>query len=67
MKVIARQVEGRSKGDSTDSEDANRVMEVNQVRDLKQEHTKQAKVDLEPIDHGGGRARSTVQLHSVSV
>ena len=61
-KAIARQVKDSSEGDSTDSEEAHRVMEVNQVRALKQEHTKQAKVGLTPIDHGVEGAQATVQL-----
>ena len=61
-KATTRQVEDSSQRDSTDSEEANRVTEVNQVRAMKQEHTKQAKVGLTPIDHGVEGAQATVQL-----
>ena len=36
--------------------------EVNQVRAMRQEHTKQARVGLTPIDHGLEGAQATVQL-----
>ena len=37
-------------------------MEVDQVRAPRQEHTKQAKVGLTPIDYGVEGAQATVQL-----
>ena len=61
-KATTRQVEDSSQGDSTDSEEANKVTEVNQVRAMKQEHTKQAKVGSTPIDHGVEGAQAMVQL-----
>ena len=61
-KAITRQVEDSSQGDSTDSEEVQRMLEVNEVRAMRQEHTKQAKVGLTPIDHGVEGAQATVQL-----
>ena len=60
--ATARQVEDSSEAASTDSEDANRVMEVNQVRAVKQEHTMHTKVGLTPIDHGVEGAQAKVKL-----
>ena len=48
-KAITRQVEDSSQGENTDSEEVYRMLEVNEVRAMRQEHTKQAKVGLIPI------------------
>ena len=61
-KATARQVEDGSEVGSTDSEEANRVLEVHQVRGVKTEHSMHVKVGLTPIDHGVAGAQATVKL-----